>query len=123
MFLPPGSAVPRVAAPVQKVARPEGTLLTTSPQKAAAFAGARQVGDPLVAGLLGYPETKRQALASGNPRIVQAEDRAGRPIHQMAASPAGTPAALRAAAAQVPKGGRVRVATPLQTVVNRLRGK
>jgi hypothetical protein len=41
----------------------------------------------------------------------------------MAASPAGTPAALRAAAAQVPKGGRVRVATPLQTVVNRLRGK
>jgi hypothetical protein len=116
MFLPPGSPLPPVHPVVQRVARTAGTLLTTNKLKAAAFKSAQTVDDPLISQLLGYPETKAQAGASGRPLVVQAQDSAQRPLHQMLSSPAGLPAALQAARAQVPNGGRTAVLSPLRAI-------
>ena len=67
---------------------------------------------------LGYPESKRQAIASGAPRVVQGRTPSGAVAHESVASPAGTRAAVRAAAAAVP-GGRVVVTSPLAALFRR----
>ena len=41
----------------------EGTLLTTTTAKAHSFLAARAINDDMLAGLLGYPETKAEAVA------------------------------------------------------------
>jgi hypothetical protein len=80
MFLPKGAPEPRQLHPrVQRIARREGTLLTTNPVKGAAFAAAQHIDDPLMARLLATPQPAGMAPAG------------------QAASQAALPAAIHAA--------------------------
>jgi hypothetical protein len=116
-FMAKGTKVPRTLPPgLVKATRPEGTLVTNSPAQAKQFAKARTVTDGHLAKQLGYPESKRHAIASGAPRVVQGRTPSG--AHESVASPAGTRAAVRAAAAAVP-GGRVAVMSPLGALFRR----
>jgi hypothetical protein len=122
-FVAKGSNVPRALPPgLVKATRPEGTLVTNSPQQARQFAKAKVVNDAHMAKQLGYPETKRQAIASGAPRAVQGRTPSGAVAHESLASPAGIPAAARAAAAAVP-GGKVVVTSPLAALFRRAAGR
>jgi hypothetical protein len=107
--LPPG---------VQRVIRREGALFTTNPLKAAAFGGARTLDDRLLGRLLGYPETRASAAASGAPLAVRGLDARGIPVHESAASPAGLPAAIAAARAASPID-HVNVTTPEAAIAER----
>jgi len=120
-FMAPGTPVPRtVPAGTMKVTRPEGTLVTNSAQQASKFAKVRKVTDAHVAKQLGYPpETKAAAMKAGAPRVVQGRTASGAVAHESVASRAGTPAAIRAAAAAVP-GGRVVVTSPRAVLLRRL---
>jgi hypothetical protein len=119
-FMAPGTPVPRtVPAGTVKVTRPEGTLVTNSAQQANKFSKARKVTDAHVAKQLGYPETKAAAMKAGAPRVVQGRTASGAVAHESVASRAGTPAAIRAAAAAVP-GGRVVVTSPRAVLLRRL---
>jgi len=119
-FMAPGTPVPRtVPAGTVKVTRPEGTLVTNSAQQASKFAKVRKVTDAHVAKQLGYPETKAAAMKAGAPRVVQGRTASGAVAHESVASRAGTPAAIRAAAAAVP-GGRVVVTSPRAVLLRRL---
>ncbi len=115
MFVAAGTPMPaQVPADVHVVPSVSGTLLTTNPDKAAAFLEASKSGtltDALVGRLLGIPETKAEAAASGKPAAVQGTDQAGNVVAEAGASPEGIPAAAQAIAPQVP-GGSVRVTTP-----------
>ena len=115
MFVAAGTPMPaQVPADVHVVPSANGTLLTTNPAKAAAFLEASKSGtltDALVGRLLGIPETKAEAAASGKPAAVQGTDQAGSVVAEAGASPEGIPAAAQAIAPQVP-GGSVRVTTP-----------
>ena len=121
-FMAKGTKVPRTLPPgLVKATRPEGTLVTNSPAQAKQFAKARTVTDGHLAKQLGYPESKRHALASSgalNARVVQGRTPSGAVAHESVASPAGTRAAVRAAAAAVP-GGRVVVTSPLAALFRR----
>src|SRR6185312_17099412 len=86
--------------------RPEGTLFTTHPLKAQHFARGG-MDDASMAGILGYPETKADAMRSGAPRVVQGISPQGHVVIDMAASPNGEWAARNVAAQHVP-GGIVR---------------
>ena len=105
--VPPGSP-----KGVIRVERPEGVLFTNNPDKAKFFANEVALTDAHMASLLGYPETKEQAAASGNAVVVQATDKSGAVVVDMLASPHGVPAAEQVAEAQKPPGGDVRVMTP-----------
>jgi hypothetical protein len=83
--------------------RPEGTLFTTHIGKAHHFARGG-VDDASMAGILGYPETKAQAMASGAPRVVQGISPLGHVVVEMAASPEGEWSARDVAARHVPSG-------------------
>lgn len=109
-FMAKGTAVPkRLPAGTAKISRPEGTLVTNSPAHAAAFAAPGPLG-PRMPGLLGYPESKGAAIASGAPLVVQG--RKGNAVaHESVASPRGLLAAALAAKAAVPRG-KVVVTTP-----------
>ncbi|MDE2105396.1 MAG: hypothetical protein KGL39_49675, partial [Patescibacteria group bacterium] len=108
--LPPG---------VRKVSRTEGTLLTTDSAKADEYKAAGEITDIQLARLLGYPEPKAAALASGTPVAVQAKDAEGNVIQEMVSSPQGLPAAVAAARQQTPEGGQVAVVSPIEAQARR----
>ena len=117
VFIAAGTPLPQQSMPgVVAVHRDEGTLLTTDFGKAQAFRDAPKVTDGLMAGLLGYPETKGQAVASGAPVVVQGKDAAGNVATESLASPAGVPAAEAAAGQVAPN---VSVTTPEAAQVRR----
>lgn len=120
-LLRPGDKVPAIpkGSGIQIVSRPEGRLLTTNKDKAALFRNG-PVTDELMAHVLGYPETKAQAEASGQPAVVQALDQKGNVVHEMAASPEGVPAAQAIAAAHAP-GGTTQVTTPEAVIDRRMK--
>ena len=91
--------------------RPEGTLLTDNPSKAARFKVASPLTDDTLAGLLGYPETKAEAIASGDPQVVQAVNADGAVVGETLVSPGNVQAAEDALKPQVPDG-EVRVVSP-----------
>src|SRR5262245_39709783 len=103
-FVVCGQSVPSVPAGVLAVSRPEGMLVTTNPAKAHALKSADVLHDGMMANLLGYPETKAQAGASGAPVMVQGVAKGGGVAHESAASLAGLADAIRAAQAAVPDG-------------------
>ena len=118
-FMAKGTKVPRTMPPgLVKATRPEGTLVTNQPQQARQFAKAKAVTDAGMARQLGYPETKGRAIASLAPRVVQGRTPSGAVAHESLASPAGVPAAARAAARAVP-GGHVAVMSPLAALFRR----
>lgn len=119
-FFAPGTKVPKVPAGLQKVKRPEGTLITNSPRHAAAFAAPAALNEAHLAPLLGYPESKRQAMASGAPHVVQGRSPAGAVVHESLASPGRMGAALGAASAAVP-GGSVVITSPAAALARRKR--
>ena len=118
-FVSPGneSAIPPALPPgVEEVPRAEGTLLTRNPNKAAEFQAAPTVNDETMAGLLGYPETKEEAAASGNPAVVQGMNAAGDVVTESVASSEGIPAAQEAAAERAPN---VQVVSPQDALARR----
>lgn len=116
VFIAPGTEVPAAPEHAEVVQRPEGTLLTDNPAKATAFRDAPAVDDAMLAQLLEYPETKEQAVASGEPAVVQGVNHAGDVVAESLASPEGVPAAEAAAASQAPD---VRVVSPEQAQARR----
>lgn len=104
--------------------RPEGVLITTNPAKGRAYMTG-PFDDAKLAQILGYPESKAQALAGSVPQgeaptMVQGTDAAGNVVHESVASPAGVPAAAAAAeSVATPAGGRVRVVDPVAAQVRR----
>ena len=120
-FIAKGTVVPK-ATGLLKVKRPEGTLLTKNPAHAATFAAPGPLTSGRVAPVLGYPETKRQAIASGRPLVVQGRTPGGAVAHESLASPGGLLAAALAAKAAVPKGS-VKVLTPQAVQTRRKGGK
>lgn len=114
VFVAPGSerGIPRgLPDSIEVVRRPEGTLLTDNVEKAAAFREAEGIDDAFLADILGYPETKQEAGASGKPQVVQGTDNQGNVVHAALASPEGVPEAARAVAAQAPN---VEVVSPIE---------
>ena len=123
MFLPPGSAMPAdLPAGVQAYDHPSGagTLITNDPAKGQTFVSG-PLSDSAMADLLDYPQSKAEAAAGGDPRVVQAVGRQGGVVHEHAASKAALPAAMRAAKAMVP-GGHVRSVTPQAAIRRRIAG-
>jgi hypothetical protein len=106
----------RLRPDVMEIHRPEGALLTTDPQKALAFARAPTLTDAMMANLLGLPETKTEAVASGAPVVVQGTDGQGRVVAETLASPAKVPEAAQTVAAQAPN---VSVVSPDEAQENR----
>lgn len=95
--------IPPLPAGVKRVARPGvGTLLTSNPRKAARFKNG-PINDSVIAGLLGLPETKADALASGDPVAVQAKTPAGAVAAEALSSRAKAPAAAAAVKALAPE--------------------
>jgi hypothetical protein len=95
------------------VARPEGILLTTNRAKAERFQ-ASDLNDNDMAQLLGYPETKADAVASGQPVAIQGKDAAGNVVADAVASPQRAGETAAAIAAQVPEGGSVAPVSPVE---------
>ena len=100
--------------------RPEGTLFTTNPEKAAAFRDAPQVTDDLMGRILGYPDTKANVAAAGQGAVVEARDKAGNVIAGAATSPERAQETQAAIGAQVPPGGHLATVTPQEALRNRL---
>ena len=117
VFLAAGQPAP-AALPdgVQKIERPEGTLLTTSSDKAAQFRDAPAIGDDDVAKLLGYPETKAEATQGGDAVVVQGKDDAGNVVVETLASPDKVPEAKAMVAEQAPN---VETLTPTEALDRR----
>jgi hypothetical protein len=121
MFLANGSPVPDTLPPgVGRNTRPEGTLISSDPAKLTRFASG-PLTDAGMAQLLDYGQSKLEALAGGNPLVVQAIGRNGGVVQEHAASLGSIPAATRAALRMVP-GGRVRLTTPQAAIRRRLAG-
>ncbi len=115
-FIAKGSPMPAaLPAGLRKVTKPAGTLVTSSAQHAKQFA--KQPAR--VASLLGYPESKKQAMAGGKPVVVQGRTPHGAVVHESLASPRGLSMAKRAAAAAAP-GGKVVLTTPPAVLVRRV---
>lgn len=120
VFVAAGTKLPETAPPhVEEITRPEGTLITDNPQKAEAFQQAPVLTDAHMAEILGLPETKQEAIASGSPRVVQGQDASGHVVAETLASPSGTESAVAAVKEQVPHGGDVRVLTPEEAQARR----
>jgi hypothetical protein len=97
------AALPQGPLPgVRRVAKPSGTLLTTQPKKAKAFA--RGVSDAGLGKILGLPQSK---TAAGKPgvSVVQAQDNRGAVVTEAVTSPAGLAKTARTLAKHVPAGG------------------
>lgn len=95
---------PKVSGKVaRKVVRPEGTLYTTNAAKAAAFREAPQVHDELLARLQDLPQSKADALRTGDNTVTQAVDQNGAVVKEALGS--GNADAVSQA---VPPGGAVR---------------
>jgi hypothetical protein len=121
VYVPKGTPMPRrIPDGVTRVMRPEGTLLTNNPAKAALFRRTDAVNDTVLAHILSYPETKDQAAASSAPRVIQGKDADGNVVYEAAVSPQGEDAARTVAAAQVLPHGSVEATTPEDAVARRL---
>jgi hypothetical protein len=109
-----GDALPRKLPQGTLVAHADaGTFLTTDPGKLAAF-NQGPVTDEKIAALLGYPQSKGDALTAGEPIVVQAANSEGDVVAQAAVSPDKVPEAKETMAAQTPPGGQVEIKEPLQ---------
>ena len=118
-FVANGTIMPeRVPEGLTVVRRPEGTLVTADPDHANTFARVKHLTAEVVAALLGYPQTKREALRDGAPVVVQARVR-GAVAWETVASGPGIPAAVAAALEAVPNA-RIRVMTA-ETALRRRR--
>jgi hypothetical protein len=94
------------------VTRPEGTLITTNPDKAAAFEGAENLTDEDVGALLGYPDTKTNAAASGAATVIEGRDKDGNVVSQAVTSPEKAAETAAVVDAQTPAAGSVAETTP-----------
>jgi hypothetical protein len=122
-FVVRGAAMPKIPENLLAVSRPEGTLITSNPTKAAMFRQSPALHDTLMAHLLGYPETKTQAFVAsgGAPAVVQGVTPSGAVAHESAASLQGLASAITAARAAAPIG-HVRVSTPAEALRRRTVG-
>jgi hypothetical protein len=118
-FLAAGTRLPNVPGHLHVVHRPEGTLVTSRPAHAHAFASAPRVHNGLMQQLLGYPEHKSEAVRSGAPQVVQGVNRRGDVVHEMLASPQGLGAAARQA---TDIAGRARVVSVQNALRRRVKG-
>ena len=98
--------------------RPEGTLLTTNRKKLEAFQ-APDLTDQALAKILDYPQTKDDAIASGNPLAVQAFDADGNMVQGPLSSPDALPQTIASTVAQTPPGGNVIVSSPQDALAAR----
>jgi len=125
-FFPPGTNVPRVPRGLQRVDRPEGTLVTNRPGKAMHFATTPRLTDTHLAGLLGHPQTKTdvmaEALRGGEPLAVQAVTPQGAVAHESFATLRRIAQAIQAARAAAAPSGSVRVTTVPQAAMRRVAG-
>jgi hypothetical protein len=118
-FLANGTPLPeRVPEGLTVVQRPEGTLVTGSAEHADRFARVKHLTAEVIAALLGYPQTKREAVRDGAPVVVQARVR-GAVAWETVASGDAISGAVAAALAAVP-GARIRVVTA-ETALRRRR--
>ena len=117
-FLPRGTDVP-VTKGLHRASRREGTLITSDAAKHRLFRQSPTLTDTTMAGLLDYPESKGEAIASGLPVMVQGVTPEGAVAHESLASPAGVPAAAAKAGAIAPD---VRVMTVPGALRRRLAG-
>lgn len=112
MFVAKGSPEPSTRPKgVFKASRDEGTLYTTNAKKVAAFKKP-DLSDENLGQILGYTESKADAVKSGAPTVVQAKDANGAVVHDQLASPEGLKKAQAAAQERTPEGGSVVVTTP-----------
>jgi hypothetical protein len=109
IFLAPTNAVPENLPPhVSVVRRPEGSLLTTNKNKASVFQNADELHEADMAALLGFPESKCEACASGAPLVVvQARNEAGAVGIEMLSSLGRISESVLAASKQMPYGGMI----------------
>lgn len=122
MFVARGSPVPKqIPSGLMVASRREGTLITTNRDKAQTYRKAPTVDDAMVARLLGYPETKSAAVASGAPHVVQSRDGSGNVITEALASPSGLGNAVQMAQSHghhaivtTPDGAQIRRAHMIQ---------
>jgi hypothetical protein len=121
-FLAPGTKLPMLPGHLHVVHRPEGSLVTSVPAHAHAFATAPQVHNGLLQTLLGYQQHKAEAVRSGSPQVVQGVNKRGDVVHEEVASPAAVPAAARQATDIAGKARVVPVATALRRRVKGLLG-
>ena len=118
-FLAAGTKVPNVPSHVRAVQRPEGTLVTTVPAHAHAFATAPRITNGLMQQLLSLVEHKAEAVRSGAPQVVQGVNRRGDVVHETMVSPAGVAAAARQAK---DIAGKARVVTIGHALRRRVKG-
>jgi hypothetical protein len=100
-----GEVPDRLDLSITVVFRPEGSLLTINRVKAQLFQSKQYLADADLAEILGYPENKVDAVASGAPIAIQARDRNGNVVFDAITSPAMADATAWAIGAQVPAGG------------------
>ena len=113
-FIAQGTPAPeQMPQGVQTASRPEGTLVTTDPDKAAAFANGPHT-DEKMADLLNYQEPKSAETTVA----VQGKDAQGNVVHEEAVSPKNVEAAKETAKAAAP-GGTVEVTTPEAAIARR----
>jgi hypothetical protein len=96
-FLAAGTKLPNIPPNVRAVHRPEGSLVTTVPAHAHAFATAPRIHNGLMQQLLGLVQHKSEAVRSGTPQVVQGVNRRGDVVHEQLVSPAGIAPAARQA--------------------------
>jgi len=122
-FLAAGTRLPAtLPSHLHTVHRPEGTLVTSVPAHAHAFATAPRVHNGLMQKLLNYAQHKSEAIRSGAPAVVQGVNRRGDVLHEELASPAAVPAAARQATDIAGKARVVSVADALRRRVKGLLG-
>lgn len=116
VFLCPYNDVPIVPPDVERITRPEGTLLTRDPELARLFAeGPRD--DMTMATILGYPEDKGTALRKGVAWVLQACDAWENVITEAVCSEEGFDATFEA----LRQHGPIRPLTPLAAQIRRIR--
>jgi hypothetical protein len=107
------------------VRRPEGTLLTVNGNKARFFDKKRRIDDGDLARILGYPERKRDVLVAalrGQPVTdYQAHDEHGNVVASAMTSARRAGETARAISRQIPPGGRLVQASPLDEQAHRFK--
>lgn len=97
---------------VIEVRRNQGTLLTTNPEKAQKFR-TRRLTDRAIANLIGYSESKADAIAPGEaPAVVQAVTKTGAVAAEQVTSRKGVKRAAAAVANLAPADAQVVETTP-----------
>jgi hypothetical protein len=123
-FLAAGTKLPAtLPSHLHTVHRPEGSLVTSVPAHAHAFATALRVHNGLMQKLLGLQEHKSAAVRSGAPQVVQGVTPRGAVVHEELASPSAVPAAARKATDVAgPMGGKARVMSMGDALQRRVKG-